>query len=42
MRRDKGEGAMSEADVKTFCDRFMPSYELYCPKLNSLGIDGVD
>ena len=42
MRRDVGEGAMSEADVKKFCDRFMPSYELYCPKLNSQGIDGVD
>ena len=42
MRRDKGEGAMSEADVKKFCDRFMPSYEVYCPKLNTSGIEGVE
>jgi pantothenate kinase-related protein Tda10 len=42
MRRDIGEGAMSEAVVKKFCDRFMPSYEMYCPKLNTSGIDGVD
>ena len=42
MRRDNGEGAMTEEEVKKFCDRFMPSYELYCPKLNSQGIDGVD
>ena len=42
MRRDKGEGAMSQADVKKFCDRFMPSYDIYCSKLNKEGIDGVE
>jgi pantothenate kinase-related protein Tda10 len=26
MRRDKGQGALSEAEVRTLCERFLPSY----------------
>ena len=29
LLRRQGSGAMTEKEVKTFCDRFMPSYETY-------------
>lgn len=38
VRRDAGEGAMSEKEIKQFCSRFIPSYDAYCPKLSSEGI----
>ena len=38
VRRDAGEGAMSEEEIKQFCSRFIPSYDAYCPKLCSEGI----
>ena len=37
-RRDAGEGAMSEEEVRSFCSRYIPSYDTYCPKLSSEGI----
>ena len=41
-RRDAGEGAMTKEEVKTFCDRFMPSYQIYGSKLIEDGVAGVD
>lgn len=40
-RRDHGEGALSEEDVKRFCDRYMPSYRLFSPALYASGVNGV-
>ena len=39
--RDQGLGAMSSEEVKIFCDRYMPSYRTYAPKLYAEGIRGV-
>ena len=41
MNREKGLGAMSAEEVKIFCDRYMPSYHTYAPKLYANGIRGV-
>lgn len=37
-RRDAGEGAMTELEVRSFCSRFLPSYDAYCPRLSSEGM----
>ena len=36
--RRQGTGAMTEKEVKTFCDRFIPSYETYMEDLYVNGI----
>ena len=40
-RRASGCG-MSSEEVQSFCERFMPSYELYGAKLAEEGIEGVE
>lgn len=39
--RNAGKGAMTEEEVKAFCDRYMPSYEAYMNRLAQDGIEGV-
>ncbi len=41
-RREKGLGAFTKEDLKSFCDRFMPSYDLCMDRLRKEGIHGVD
>jgi len=39
--RDRGLGAMSVEEVIFFCNRYMPSYYTYAPKLYAHGIPGI-
>ena len=39
-RRDSGAGALTQDEVKTFCKRFIPSYDAYMLNMAKNGIEG--
>ena len=41
VRRVAGEGALTKEEIKEFCDRFMPSYDLYMQHMLENGIQWV-